>query len=194
MERRFKKSVSEYKNLGHAKMMEALRSFTTQIEGADIVFFYFAGHGLQHQGSNYLLPTDVALKNGPLDLQFEAIKVDVIFNLLEYTNKESLNIIVLDACRNNPFSTWTRSAGSGLAEMKPPSGSLIAFATSPGAFAFDGTGSNGVYTEALAEELKKPQRLEDVFMNTRLKVERKTNGVQSPWELFRLRAAYQLAE
>lgn len=156
--------------------------------------FYYAGHGLQHQGNNYLLPTDVALKNGPVDLQFETVNVDVIFNTLEYTNNESLNMIVLDACRNNPFSSWARSGGTGLAELKPPSGSLIAYSTSPGSIAFDGDGTNGVYTAALAQELLKPQRLEDVFMQTRLKVEQQTNGSQSPWELFRLRAAYQLAD
>lgn len=186
--------VFDYKNLAREKMIEAIRLFTKEVAKADVVFVYFAGHGMQHQGVNYLLPIDVKLTNGPMDLQFETVKVDVIFNSLEFTNNESLNIIVLDACRNNPFSNWSRSGGTGLAEIKPPSGSLIAFATSPGALAFDGEGSNGVYTEALVDELKKPQRLEDVFMNTRIKVEKRTNGSQSPWELFRLRAAYQLAE
>ncbi len=186
--------VYQHKNLNRAKMMEAIRSFATQVTDADVVMFYYAGHGLQHQGNNYLLPTDVVLKNGPVDLQFETVNVEVIFNTIEYTNNESLNMIVLDACRNNPFSSWTRSSGTGLAELKPPSGSLIAYATSPGSLAFDGDGTNGVYTAALAQELLKPQRLEDVFMQTRLKVEQQTNGSQSPWELFRLRAAYQLVD
>ncbi len=186
--------VQAFKNLTHQKMMEAIREFTLVLNGADVVFFYYAGHGLQHNGNNYLLPIDAALKNGAQDLQFEAINAEIILKILEYTNKESLNVIVLDACRNNPYANWTRSAGGGLIELKPPSGSVIAYATSPGSVAFDGDGTNGVYTAALAEELLKPQRLEDVFMKTRLVVEKKTDGAQSPWELLRLRGVYQLSE
>lgn len=186
--------ISEYKNANYKEMMNAIRDFTRKLGTADIVFFYFAGHGLQYQGSNYLLPVDLRPDTNPAELPFSSINAEIILKSLEYTNRESLNIIVLDACRNNPYSTGARSSGSGLTELKPPSGSLIAYATSPGSVAFDGTGENGVYTAALAEELQKAQRLEDVFMNTRLKVEENTKGSQSPWELMRLRGVYRLKE
>ena len=183
--------VFRYDNLTHMEMMTSLRDFSVELNDSDVVFFYFAGHGLQHNGQNYLLPIDAKLKNGSADLQFEAINTDLIFKLMEYTNKESLNIMILDACRNNPFpNSTTRSTGTGLAEMKAPTGSIIAFATSPGAVAFDGDGNNGVYTEELAKQLMVSQRVEDVFMNTRIAVEKRTNDQQSPWELFRLRGVF----
>jgi hypothetical protein len=186
--------VSVYKNVNYKDMMSAIREFTRKLGTADIVFFYYAGHGLQYQGSNYLLPVDLRPDTNPAELPFSSINAEIILKSLEYTNRESLNIIVLDACRNNPYSTGTRSNSTGLTELKPPSGSLLAYATSPGSVAFDGTGENGVYTAALVEELQKSQRLEDVFMNTRLKVEQNTKGSQSPWELMRLRGVYRLKE
>jgi len=109
---------------------------------------------------------------------------------LEYTNKESLNILILDACRNSPYNTGTRGSGDGLAELKAPTGTIIAYATSPGSVAYDGEGNNGVYTSQLVKQLNKSQRVEDVFMQTRINVEQITDGKQSPWELFRLRSIF----
>jgi len=181
-----------YKNIDHQKMMEAVKAFALELNGADVVFFHFAGHGLQHEGKNYLLPTDISLDNGPVDLQFEALNAEIIMQIFEYTNKESLNIFILDACRSNPYTSWARDTGGGLAELKPKNGTVIGYATSPGAIAFDGDGDNGVYTNELCQQLLVNQRIEDVFMNTRIIVEEKTQGKQSPWELFRLRSVYTL--
>jgi len=99
-------------------------------------------------------------------------------------------MIILDACRSIPFSSGTRGAGEGLAEIKPPTGTIIAFATSPGSVAFDGEGENGVYTTELVKQMNKAQRVEDLFMQTRLGVEKVTGGRQSPWELVRLRGIF----
>jgi uncharacterized caspase-like protein len=149
---------------------------------------YFAGHEMQFNGDNYLLPTDISLQNGSNDLPLEGINSKTILKILEYTNTESLNILILDACRSSPYNTNTRGTSSGLAELKAPTGTIIAYATSPGSVAYDGAGNNGVYTSQLAIQLNKPQR--DVFMQTRLNVEAITNGKQSPWELFRLRSIF----
>ncbi len=182
--------VYDYKNLSYTQMIDAIKNFSYELHGVDIVLFYFAGHGLQFNGSNYLLPVDVELKNGSMDLTFEAINSNIILKVLEYTNEDNLNILILDACRNTPFLEGNRSMGNGLVELKPPTGSVIAYATSPGSVAFDGEGNNGVYTLELTKQMVKPQRIEDVFMNTRINVEEVTNMEQSPWELFRLRGIY----
>ena len=113
---------------------------------------------------------------------------------MESSNQDRLNLIILDACRNNPFRTWERGGENGLADMTAPSGTLIAFATSPGSTASNGNGRNGLYTGELIKQLKISQRIEDIFINTRNEVERKSGGSQSPWELGRLRGKYYLVD
>lgn len=196
------KMSSTLKNLGfdvekivdasYNKMLDGLKKFSKSINNADVVLFYFAGHGIQVGDRNYLLPTDVKLENGQSDVHLESISLDVVLQLMEYTNKKSLNMVILDACRNNPFKTWARGGNEGLAEIKAPSGTLVAYATSPGSVAFDGNGDNGLYTSVLIEQLKISQRIEDVFINTRVKVEEQSDGKQSPWELARLRGKFFL--
>jgi hypothetical protein len=186
--------VATYTDLGYAPMIKAIKDFSYTLNGSDVVLFYFAGHGMQFNGENYLLPVDVALKNGANDLPFEAVNSSIVLKVLEYTNKESLNILVLDACRTTPFQIGTRSGGDGLAEIRPPTGTVVAYSTSPGAVALDGDGNNGVYTQELARQMTVPQRIEDLFMHTRVAVEKSTNGRQSPWELFRLRGVYYFAK
>ena len=105
-------------------------------------------------------------------------------------NKERLNLVLLDACRSNPFNTWSRGGGSGLAAGTTTNGIIVAYSTSPNSTASDGLGNNGLYTEELAIQLLTPQRIEDVFIKTRVAVEEKSMGRQSLWELARLRASY----
>lgn len=153
--------VFVHKDLNYRDMIKAIKNFSYELNGADVVLFYYAGHGLQLDGESYLLPIDTQLDKGIKDLRFEAINTSIIFRVMEYTNKNNLNMIILDACRNDPF-TSTRSAGLGLAEMNPPSGSLIAFSTSPGSVAFDGDTDNSIYTSELAQQMQVSQRVEDV--------------------------------
>ena len=101
-------------------------------------------------------------------------------------------IFILDACRNNPFPTGKRSSGSGLAQIQPPSGTLIAYATDPGSVASDGDQANGLYTGELVKQLKISQRIEDIFMNTRNAVEKISGGKQRPWEEARLKGVFYL--
>lgn len=174
-----------------SQMSDAIRNFGRQSQDADVAMFYYAGHGMQSGNVNYLIPLDAEIKNES-DIEFECISVNRVQSIMESSSTNRLNIMVLDACRNNPFRSWSRSSGGGLADMTPPSGTLIAFATSPGATASNGTGRNGLYTSELIKQLQVPQRIEDVFIKTRIEVEKKSAGQQSPWELARLRGIYYL--
>lgn len=174
-------------------MNNAIREFGRQNKNADIALFYFAGHGIQVEHVNYLLPVEVDIQDKN-DVVFECVNVNTVQKIMETSNSKRLNLIILDACRNNPFKRWLRGGEEGLADMTPPSGTLIAFATSPGETSSNGYGRNGLYTGELIKQLKKPQRIEDVFINTRIEVENKSNGKQSPWELARLRGKYFLVK
>lgn len=172
-------------------MNSAIRDFGKANRDADVAMFYFAGHGMQLERTNYLVPIGAEISE-PQDVGFECISVSTVQNIMETSNDDRLNLIVLDACRNNPFRSWERGGATGLADMTPPSGTLIAFATSPGSVASNGSSRNGLYTGELIKQLKVPQRIEDVFINTRVEVERKSGGNQSPWELARLRGKFSL--
>lgn len=174
-------------------MNDAIREFGRKNRDADVALFYFAGHGMQVERVNYLLPVGVNIRDKN-DVSFECVSVETVQKIMETSNSNRLNLIVLDACRNNPFRTWQRGGKNGLADMTPPSGTLIAFSTSPGSVAANGTGRNGLYTGELIKQLAIPQRIEDVFINTRIQVEKKSGGQQSPWELARLRGKYFLVK
>jgi len=174
-------------------MNNAIREFGRQNRDADVALFYFAGHGMQLEEINYLLPVSAKIKDKN-DVSFESISVATVQKIMETSNSARLNLIILDACRNNPFRTWERGGETGLSGMTPPSGTLIAFSTSPGSTASNGNTRNGLYTGELIKQLKIPQRIEDVFINTRVAVENKSGGQQSPWELARLRGKYFLVK
>ena len=166
---------------GKRKMEDAIRSFGERIRGGAVGLFYFAGHGVQAKGANYLIPVGARLES-EVDVTYEGVDVGQVLDRMEAA-KNGLNILILDACRNNPFARSWRSADRGLAQVSAPTGSLIAYATAPGRTAADGEGSHGAYTEALLEELKDPGvKLEEVFKRVRQKVKRGSNDAQVPWE------------
>ncbi|MDW3195088.1 MAG: caspase family protein [Cytophagales bacterium] len=167
--------------------------FAGNKESYDVSLFFFAGHGLELDGENFLLPVDVKGETRE-EIKLNTLSVSQLTKYLEMTNDDKLNIIILDACRNNPFPNGDRSVGggTGLARVTPATGMLIAYATSPGSTASDGTGENGLYTGELIKQMSIPQRIEDVFMNTRNEVEDKSNGRQKPWEEARLRGVFYL--
>ena len=186
-------TVIKSNNADYAQMTTALKEFARQNTDADIALMFYAGHGIQVDGKNYLLPVDVQLRDQRA-VALECVSVENVQHIMETSNSSRLNLIVLDACRNNPFLTSSRSTGGGLAEVNAPSGTLVAFSTSPGKVAANGTGRNGLYTGELIKQLKVSQRLEDVFINTRNEVERKSGGQQSPWEVARLKGKYDLTK
>ena len=169
-------------------MLQALRELEDTLRKTKGVgFVYFAGHGVQVNGRNYIVPIGANLVRD-VDAQKNAIDADAVLQSLRDTGAK-LNILVLDACRNNPLLATSRSAGAagakaGLAPMRPPEGALVAFATEPGRLASDGkeTG-NGLYTRHLAKWIKEPDlTLEQVFKRTREAVQTESKGEQIPTE------------
>ncbi len=176
-------------NADKTAMGRAMVDFRNRIQPDDIIVIYFAGHGIQANEENYLVPVDAALGSVE-DLPWFAIAANEVVRQFEASQAGSL-IFILDACRDNPFwsgKSKTRSIGGGttrgLARIASnKTGTLIAFSTSPGAVAQDGSGGNSPYTTALAETLVEPgQSIETIFKRARAKVVKETEGKQLPWE------------
>jgi hypothetical protein len=161
-------------------MMRALREFNERLPDYSVALFYYAGHGNQVDGKNYLIPTDAVLEK-PGDCKFEAIGVDFIVEEFE-RYPDNTNIVILDACRDNPFATWSRGESAGFKPISFSSGTIIVFATSEGATAADGSGDNGLFTEVLVKQIQIPQSIFSVVMKTRVEVRRLSNNKQTPME------------
>ena len=157
--------------------------------GGDAVgLFYYAGHGVESRGANYLIPVGAEIESA-VEFEIDAVPARWVLAFMEAAGNR-LNIVILDACRNNPFGTG-RGAPQGLASMDAPSGSLIAYSAAPGQAATDGAGDNSPYTAALAARLAEPGlKLEDVFKRVRVAVEDATRGEQTPWENSSLRGDF----
>jgi uncharacterized caspase-like protein len=177
---------------GQKEMEEAVRQFGLDLRQGGVGLFYFAGHGLQVAGSNYLVPVDAKIQSES-DVRFECVDAGRVLGKMEDAGN-TLNIVVLDACRNNPFSRGFRSAERGLAEMRAPTGSLIAYATAPGSVASDGSGDNGIYTKHLLQTMRTPGLpITDVFMRVRMGVVAETGKKQVPWESSSLTGYFYLS-
>lgn len=174
--------VLSYTNLNQNEMKRAVREFGKKLkDNGGIGLFYYAGHGVQVKGVNYLIPVD-AQAGSEEEVEYESVEAGFVLAQMEAAGN-SLNIVILDACRNNPFARSYRSADKGLAQMNAPSGTLIAYSTAPGSVAADGTGENGVYTAELLKQMKMPNlSIEDVFKQVRIAVRSQTQNKQTPWE------------
>ena len=154
--------VMKYTDINRQNMRMAMRAFGEQLRGADVGLFYFAGHGVQIKGTNYLVPVATDISSAD-EVQDESIDASTVLRKMESAGNK-VNIVILDACRNNPFASRFRSLDRGLARMDGPVGSFIAYATSPGAVAADGQGRNGLYTKYLLSALNQPNlSIEQVF-------------------------------
>jgi len=175
--------VSLSTNVSLIDMKKSVRSFGEKL-AADkgVGLFYYAGHGMQLNGQNYLIPVDAKIEKEQ-DVEFEALDLQRVLSEMDYARND-LNIVILDACRNNPFARSFRAMGnSGLSTTNAPSGTFIAYATAPGSVAADGTGQNGLYTQELLTALKEPGlKIEEVFKKVRTNVYQKSNKLQTPWE------------
>jgi len=163
------------------EMNRAIAKFGDRLTTDSVALFYYAGHGMQVRGKNYLIPIDAEIKSES-SVRVESVDVD---GVLDQLSTSDLNVVILDACRNNPFERRAnRSVGAaGLAQMEAPKGSLIAYATAPGRTAADGEGRNGLYTQALLKYVQEPGlTIEQVFKNVRREVARATRDGQIPWE------------
>jgi TonB family protein len=168
-------------NLSQNEMKKAIRAFGEKIRSGGIGLFYYAGHGAQVNGKNYLIPVGANIANEE-EVEYESVDVGFVLAQME-SARNSMNIVILDACRNNPFARSFRSASSGLASIDAPSGTLIAYATAPGKVASDGGERNGLYTQELLRYMRLPWlSIEEVFKRVRVAVRDKTQGKQLPWE------------
>jgi hypothetical protein len=176
-------------NATQANMQRGIRTFGDKIAKGGVGLFYFAGHGLQVKGRNYLVPVNAEIARED-EIEFDAVDVNLVLAKMD-SAKNALNIVILDACRNNPFQRSFRSVQAGLAQMDAPTGTFIAFATAPGSVASDGVGENGVYTKHLLAEMQKPgTQIEQLFKQVRIGVMAETKNQQIPWESSSLRGEF----
>ena len=176
--------VIERVDVDQKSMKTAIKAFRKKLvdAGKDAVgLFYFAGHGVQVGDANYLIPVNASIENES-DVDIEAVSANTVLRSMEFAGNR-LNIVIMDACRNNPYKRGFRSAARGLARMDAASGMLIAYATAPGDVAADGAGKNSPYTAALAAAMRRPGLpVEQVFKRVRISVQHQTKNAQTPWE------------
>lgn len=187
--RRLGFEVIEETDLDFAEMWRAIDRFGDALAGAAVGLFFYAGHGLQVGGQNYLVPTNAALRRES-SLNYEAVPVATVQRVME--RAERTNLILLDACRDNPLAqelarsmgaTRSASVGSGLAEMQTGIGTLVVYATAPGMVALDGTGEHSPFTQALLEHVTEPGlEVRQMLTRVRLSVIDRTDHGQVPWD------------
>ncbi|MEZ5871666.1 MAG: caspase family protein [Nitratireductor sp.] len=180
--------VVQGEDLDLQRMRATVREFVNRLDGADLALFFYAGHGLQVNGNNYMAPVEARLSNYN-DLDFEMMPMDLVLSAMERSTKT--NLIFLDACRDNPLAenlarsmgTRSGSIGRGLAKLGSGIGSLIAFSTQPGNVALDGKGRNSPFTSALLKHLGTPgESITDELVAVRRDVLAATDGKQVPWD------------
>ena len=170
-------------NVNQVIMKQVIDDFGKRLRNFDTGLFFYAGHGIQVKGFNYLIPVDASLES-EIDVEYNCVEAGRVLSRMEESGSKT-NIVILDACRDNPFErSWTRkSRGQGLAFMNAPSGSLIAYATSPGSTASDGLGNNGLYTSSLLKYMSSSGlTILEIFQTVRSEVRFKSNNKQTPWE------------
>ena len=176
--------VSTVIDAGQTTMKREIRAFAQRLRdaGPDLVAaFYYAGHGVQVDGKNYLIPVDATIAAKP-DLEYETIDAQWVLDMIGSTDAK-LSIIILDACRDNPFRSFTRSNSRGLARMDAPRGALLSYSTATGDVASDGEGANSPFTAALAVAIRTPGlKIEETFKQVRRQVLAETGDRKLPWE------------
>lgn len=181
--------VVDGRDLGKRELERLIGDFSDRLDGAEAALFFYAGHGLQVDGRNFVVPVDARL-DVPAKLRLEAVPMDDILDIME--QQAAVSLVLLDACRNNPFTrslsraATTRSAapvGAGLAQFSAGRGSFVAFSTAPGAVAMDGSGRNSPFTAALLKHIGAPgQSVSDLMIAVRRDVLAATRDFQTPWE------------
>jgi len=175
-------AVTELRDGSKAQIQAAITGVGASLRGKQAIgMLYYAGHGLQVDWHNYMVPVDARIAQ-VADVPQQTVDINNVIDVFRSAGNR-MNILVLDACRDNPFGA--AATGKGLAQLDAPSGTFLAYATAPGNVAEDGdaTGGNGLYTQFLLQELQKPvTKIEDVFKRVRLNVRKQSQGRQIPWE------------
>ena len=173
-------SVSLLIDAGQEDMETAIADFGRKLIEGGVGLFYYAGHGVQVDGRNFLIPTGAAIDNQK-EVRYKAVDPGQVLDEMDNA-RSGLNIVLLDACRDNPLPRSTRSGLRGLTRLDAAKGTFIAFATSPGSVAFDGDERNGVFTKHILQDIQIPGlTLEQVFKKVIQGVDQETNGQQTPW-------------
>jgi tetratricopeptide (TPR) repeat protein len=180
-------------NLTAAETKKTIRAFHALLKQTNpantIGLFYYAGHGLQVEGTNYIIPVDVNIHEAK-DIERLCIPMDAAFDAMQYADVK-MSILILDACRNNPFPKTHQSVPKGLAPPNPVVGSFIGYATAPGSVASDGVAANGLYTQELIKVLRVPGlNIEQVFKKVRENVLTQSHGKQHTWDASNLVADF----
>jgi hypothetical protein len=180
--------VTSAADLTQDEMHKAIREFALKVasKGKDTVAaVYYAGHGVQVGGENFLIPVDATIRR-QAEVPLQGVRFGDLMNLLEAVPTKA-RIVILDACRNNPFEEMKKTVGRGLAMVNAPVGSVVAYSTSPGTEAEDGEGTNSPFTSAFVEAARRPGvPIEQIFKDVRLSVHNATEGRQTPWEVVSL--------
>ncbi len=172
--------VIERSNLRTRQMGATLREFRSKLTPGAVALVFYAGHGVQIKGENYLPSVDAEIESEE-DIPSQAISMRQVMDVLE-ESKSRLNLVFLDACRNNPYARSFRSGSDGLARVSAPSGTLISYATRPGSVAADGSGKNGLYTGHLLKQMEQAnQPVEQVLKRVVTAVKNESGGKQEPW-------------
>ena len=173
--------VTLKENLDQKQMKREIQAFGEKLQKGGVGLFYYAGHGIQVNGHNYLLPVGAAIEHEK-QVEYEAVDMGAVLSEMDFAHNR-MNIVIIDACRDNPFARSFRSVSQGLASVDAPTGTLIAYATAPGSVANDGQGDNSIYTGELLRAMVQPGlKIEDVFKQVRSAVREATTGRQTPWE------------
>jgi uncharacterized caspase-like protein len=174
-------TVTHIEDATQSSMRRAIRDFGDELLRGGVGLFYYAGHGMQVRGRNFLIPVNADIQRED-EVEDQGVDANLVLAKMD-SARNRLNILILDACRNNPFQRSFRSAQQGLAQMDAPSGTLIAFATAPGQVAADGEGDNGLYTKHLLGAMREPGLpVEQLFKQVRIGVTKEVGEKQIPWE------------
>lgn len=179
-------------NVNRSEMREAIRDFGDKLKKGGTGLFYYAGHGMQVKGVNYLIPVGSSIE-AEYEVQDESINAGTVLRMMESAGNP-LNIVILDACRDNPFARSFRSTQKGLAQMDAPKGSLIVYATAPGSTAADGSERNGIFTGNLLKYIDQPDlEIGQMLRKVRASVIKETEDKQIPWDSSSLTGEFYFA-
>jgi hypothetical protein len=168
-------------DINQREMKRLIREYGQKLKTGGVGLFYYAGHGVQSKGRNYLIPVEADIQS-EAEIEDASVDINLVLNYMDEAQND-LNIVILDACRNNPFARSFRSSSNGLAPLDPPTGTLVGYATAPGRVASDGSGRNGLYTSELLNQMRVPGlSLIEMFMRVRAEVMRQSGKKQVPWE------------
>ena len=184
--------VTKKLNASKREIEEAINGFGRELRKGGVGLFYFAGHGVQVNGINYLIPIGANIESEG-DVRYEAVNANRVLSKMQDAGNP-LNMVFLDACRNNPFARRFRSTEQGLAPMDAPKGSFVAYATAPGDVAAEGDSRNGIFTKHLLQYMREPGlEVGQMMRKVRTGVQNDTSGKQTPFEVSSLTGNFYFA-